>query len=142
MYEAPLKIGVLSAVGTCIFLGAALLPSNPIHCLMLSAVGLFFLGMPVGNAFAALQLVFPNQVRGQVSALLMFVINLGGIGLGPLLPGLFNDYLFRNEEMVGPSVSLTMVLASLLMTWIVFPLTYRHYRRDYEALHSTRAAQP
>ena len=80
-------------------------------------------------------------MRGQVSALLMFIINLGGIGLGPLLPGLFNDYLFRDEKMVGPSVSLTMVLASLL-TLIIFPLTYRHYRRDYQTLHSIATDAP
>ncbi|HTW25408.1 MAG TPA: hypothetical protein VMD78_17525, partial [Candidatus Baltobacteraceae bacterium] len=71
----------------------------------------------------------------QASALFMFVLNLGGIGLGPLLPGLLNDYLFKNERMVGPSVSISIVFASIGML-LILPATYRFYRRDYLALNS------
>ena len=106
--------------------------------LVLIAPGLFFQAMPIGSAYAAVQLIFPNQVRGLVSAFFMFILNLGGISLGPLLPGVFNDYLFKNERMLGPSISLSIVLASLSMM-VILPLTYRHYRRDYELMNSVVA---
>jgi MFS family permease len=91
--------------------------------------------MPIGTVYAGVQLIFPNQMRGQVSALFMFILNFGGIGLGPLIPGVLNDHLFKNERMVGPSVSISIVFASLCML-LIFPLTYGHYRRDYIALNS------
>jgi len=136
--EAPLKVAMLSAVGACIFLGAAMVVPDARLTLVLIAPGLFFQAMPIGSAYAAVQLIFPNQVRGLVSAFFMFILNLGGISLGPLLPGVFNDYLFKNERMLGPSVSLSIVLASLSMM-VILPLTYRHYRRDYELMISAVA---
>jgi MFS family permease len=77
-----------------------------------------------------LQLILPNQVRGQVSALQVFMLNLGGLILGPFLPGFFNDYLFRDARMVGWSPALTVGLASLLSA-ILFRATWRPYRRHY-----------
>jgi len=133
--EGPLKVATLSAIGAGAFLGAAMLMSNPYVALALMAPGLFFQAMPIGTVYAGVQLIFPNQIRGQASALFMFVLNLGGIGLGPLLPGLLNDYLFKNERMVGPSVSISIVFASIGML-LILPATYRFYRRDYLALNS------
>ena len=133
--EGPLKVAVISAAGACVFLGLAMIMPDPRLSLALIGPGLFFQAMPIGTVYAAVQLIFPNQIRGQVSALFLFVLNLGGIGLGPLIPGVLNDHLFKNERMLGPSVSLTIVLASLCML-VVFPATYRHYRRDYRALNS------
>ena len=63
------------------------------------------------------------------------ILNLGGLSLGPLLPGLLNDYVFRNEEMIGTSVAITISVASLLML-ITFRAAYRPYRIDYERMHA------
>jgi MFS family permease len=135
IHEAPLKVAMLSAIGSALFLGTAMLLPSARLSIILIAPGLFFQAMPIGSAYASVQMIFPNQVRGQVSALFMFILNLGGITLGPLLPGVFNDYLFKDERMLGPSVSLSIVLASLCMI-VILPLTYRHYRRDYEGMSS------
>jgi hypothetical protein len=86
--------------------------------------------MPVGSSYAALQLIFPNQARSQVAALLIFTIGLGGQTLGPLLPGAFNDYLFKNGSMVGYSLALTIGLASIVSA-VSFRATYRPYRIHY-----------
>jgi MFS family permease len=137
--EGPLKVATLSAVGAGSFLGLAMLMPNPYISLALMGPGLFFQAMPIGTVYAGVQLIFPNQIRGQVSALFMFILNLGGIGLGPLLPGILNDHFFRNERMVGPSVSVTIVFASLCML-VIMPLTYRHYQRDYIALNSAASS--
>jgi MFS family permease len=140
VFEGPLKVAVLSAVGAGSFLGLAMLMPNPYVALALMAPGLFFQAMPIGTVYAGIQLIFPNQIRGQVSALFMFILNFGGIVLGPLLPGVLNDRFFRSGRMVGPSVSISIVFASLCML-VILPLTYRHYRRDYVALNSaTRGA--
>jgi uncharacterized protein YqgC (DUF456 family) len=80
-------------------------------------------------------LIVPNQVRAQVGAVQVFTLNLGGLILGPFLPGFFNDYLFKDAKMVGWSLALTVGLASLLSA-ILFRATWRPYRRHYAQMHA------
>ena len=77
-------------------------------------------------------LIFPNQLRGQVSALFLFTLSLGGLSLGFLVPGLLTDYLFRSDKMIASSLALTIAVASILM-WGLFLTTYLPYREDYLA---------
>ena len=130
--EAPLRVGIYSAAGTALFFPLAILIGNAAWTIIVLCGAIFFLAMPIGCSYAALQLIFPNQFRGQVSALFLFILSIGGLSLGPLLPGLLNDYLFRNEKMLGASLALTVGLAGVLM-WVVFLLTYRPYREHYRA---------
>jgi hypothetical protein len=64
----------------------------------------------------------------------LFVLNLGALTLGPLVPALFNDYVFHSEKAVGVSLALTIGIASVLLL-IVIGLTIRPYRRHYRAMH-------
>ncbi len=132
--EAPLRVGLVSAVATGILFAFAMTAKQAGWTLLLLAPGLFFLALPIGSSYAALQLIFPNQVRGQVSALFLLILSLGGPSLGPLLPGLLNDYAFRNEKMIGPSLAITISVASALML-IIFRAVYRPYRIDFERMH-------
>jgi MFS family permease len=137
--EAPLKVAVWSAVGNFIFFLPALMASTTTWTLALLCPALFCLGLPIGSSFSAIQLIFPNQVRAQISALLLFILNLGGLTFGPLLPGLFNDYLFRSEKMVGYSLALAIGLASVAMA-ITYRLTYNAYRTHLAAMERPSAA--
>jgi MFS family permease len=136
--EATLKVGVLSTVCAGIFFGLSMSMPDLTWLLILMAPAQFFLAMPVGSSYAALQLIFPNQMRGQVSALLIFTINIGGLMLGPFLPGFLNDYIFRDGNMVGYSLTITVVLASFLSATL-FRVTYRPYRKSYEKMHGAKA---
>ncbi len=80
----------------------------------------------------ALQLIFPNQLRGLVSAIYLFLLNLGGLTLGPLLPGIFTDYLFHDEKRIGASLGLSIVIASFFML-IIFLATRKPYRAHLRA---------
>ncbi len=133
----PLKVAVVSGVGTFFLLPLALLLPRVEWTFILMAPGVFFLALPMGTAVAALQRIFPNQVRGQVSALFLFFLNLGGQTLGPLGPGFLNDHLFHSEKALGPSLALTIGCAAILMQ-VVFLATYEPYRRHYRAMHGAR----
>ena len=85
-------MAVISAIGILLLMPLAMMVPKPEWTLALLAPALFFDALAMGTAAAALQHIFPNQVRGQVSALYLFILNLGGGSLGPLLPGVFNDY--------------------------------------------------
>jgi MFS family permease len=133
--EAPLRVGVLCGIGALIFLPAAYLLPDATWTLTLLAPGIFFLALCMGTSAAALQRIFPNQVRGQVSALFLFFLNLGGLSLGPLLPGYLDDHLYHDDKMLGHSLAITIGAAAVLMI-IAFRATYSSYRRDDSVLAS------
>jgi MFS family permease len=134
-HDAALKVTIISAAGCLLFFVPAYLINDPVWTVVLLAPALFFEAMPVGSAFAAVQLIFPNQVRASASALFMFLLNLGGQTLGPLLPALFNDDVFHSELALGKSLAITMAIASVGML-VIMSLTRAPYRRHYEELQS------
>ena len=134
VFEAPLRVGVLATTGAGItFTLALLLPVLDVQLLLLAAAFLF-LAMPIGSGYASLQLILPNQVRGQIGAMQVFALNLFGLILGPALPALLSDYVFRDGLMIGWSLALTVGGASILSA-ILFRATFGPYRRDYALMH-------
>jgi MFS family permease len=125
--EGPLRVGVICAIGTLLLLPLAFLLEQAEWGLFLMGPGIFFLSLAMGTSPAALQLIFPNQVRGQVSALFLFCLSLGGLSLGPLLPGFLNDRLFHDGQRIGSSMAITIGSAAVLML-IAFRSTYSVYR--------------
>jgi MFS family permease len=133
MREAPLRVCVIGVF----FAGISLLAAFSVDNAMLTAAFLvpafFFMGFPIGSSFASLQFIVPNQVRGVASAFMLFILNMGGMGLGSFLPGFFNDYLFGDGLAIGKSLVLTFGLASVIGV-ILFRASFAPYRRHYEAL--------
>lgn len=58
----------------------------------------FLASMPFGVAPAALQEMMPNNLRGQMSAIYLFVVNLIGLAVGPLVLALMTDYVFVEAQ--------------------------------------------
>jgi MFS family permease len=132
--DAPLRVGVLATAFAGIFFSLALAAPALKFQLVLLVPAFFFLAMPIGSSYASIQLILPNQVRGQIGALQVFTLNLLGLILGPFLPGFFNDYVFKNPQMVGWSLAITVGAASLLSA-LLFYATRRPYRRHYAQMH-------
>lgn len=55
-----------------------------------------FINLATGIAYAGLQIITPNQMRGQIVAGFILATNLIGYGAGPLLLGMMTDYLFMD----------------------------------------------
>ena len=64
----------------------------------------------IGVASAAMQIVTPNEFRGQVSVLFMFATIILGQGIGPSVPAAFTDFLFQDDAKVGWSIALTAAI--------------------------------
>jgi MFS family permease len=78
-------------------------------------------------AAVALQAITPNRLRGQVSAAYLLCVNLAGIGLGSFLTGFVTDYVLGDENRVGDSMALIVVVAAPLAA-VVLWATRRPYR--------------
>ncbi|HVS15145.1 MAG TPA: MFS transporter [Thermoanaerobaculia bacterium] len=80
----------------------------------------FFASMPFGCAPAAIQEMMPNAMRGQASALYLFVVNLIGLGLGPTAVAMTTDFVFGDDLAVRYSILAVATLAhigSALLLW-------------------------
>jgi MFS family permease len=138
IHEAPLKVGVVATVWAAVFFGLAMSMPDLTWLLVLMVPAQFFLALPVGSSYAAMQLIVPNQLRGQSAALLFFTISLGGQTIGPFLPGFLNDRVFHDGNMIGWSLAITVVLASAVSA-AFFRATYQPYRTHYEWMRKLEA---
>jgi MFS family permease len=138
MREAPLKVCVIGVFCAGIALIAAFLVVDATWTAAWLLPAFFFMGFPIGSGFASLQFIVPNQVRGVASAFVLFILNLGGLGLGSLLPGFFNDALFQSEQALGKSLLLTFTIASIIGV-TMFRVIYVPYRKHHEALEREMA---
>ncbi len=97
-HDANIRVVIIStALSVPIAIFAPLLPSP----WMFAGVSLFsavLLGMapPVENA--ALQSVTPNRMRGQVTFLFLFIMNVIGMGVGPFLIAALSEYVFGEAD--------------------------------------------
>jgi hypothetical protein len=91
--------------------------------------------MPFGLAPAAIQEIMPNSLRGQASALYLFVINLIGLGLGPTEVALCTDYVYHDDHAVGLSM-LTISVPALLLAMLLLSLSLKPYRGSLERLRA------
>ncbi len=71
---------------------------------------IFFLTFPQGTNVAAFQLITPNQMRAQVSAVFLLVTNVFGLGLGATMVALLTDYVFGAPALVNYSLALASLL--------------------------------
>ncbi len=119
--DAPMRAGMIGGIG--IIIPAALFSFMPglNSALLVLASAMFFGSFPLATSAAALQLMAPNQMRAQVTSLFFLSMNILGITGGATLVALCTDYLFRDELMVGYSMSLISTLAAItgavLLAW-------------------------
>jgi MFS family permease len=69
---------------------------------------------------AALMMITPNQMRGQVTALYYFVINALGLTLGPTAVALVTDYGFADDGALRWSLAIVAAAASVLALGFLF----------------------
>ena len=124
---AGLKVGMLSA--------SLLLPCGillPFATANVAAVlvCLFVLAgsMPYGASAAALQEITPNQLRGQISAVYLFGINIAGIGFGPTFVAFLSQHLFHSDKALGLALAVTTAIAAPLGICLL-ALAMAPYRR-------------
>jgi MFS family permease len=118
--DANMRVGLLAAIcGVPSGIAFPLVPDANLAVAMV-AISTVFLSMPFGVAPAAVQEMMPNDMRGQASALYLFIVNLVGLGVGPTAVALATDYVFRDDAAVGYSLLLVGSVAqagALLLLW-------------------------
>lgn len=118
--DAKIRVAIYGNLG--MFIPAVLFPLMPTPTLAFTvlAFSFFFAGMPYGVGAASLQVVTPNQMRGLVSAIYLFVMNIIGLGMGPSAVAFFTDFVFLDEMKLGWSISITAAISLPLATFLLW----------------------
>ncbi len=127
--DAPIRAGVIGAIGMAVPAIAFTKVSELWMSVALLAPAMFFASFPMPASTAAMQILPPNQMRAQISALFLLISNLIGLGLGTTLVALLTDRLFKNPAMVGSSISLLNAFA-VALTLLLLIKGCRHFRES------------
>ena len=82
--------------------------------LVLLALVVFLLGFVVGLGTPLLYSISPNRMHGQVVSLFQFIIYLISFGAGSTGVALLTDYVFRDDNAVGRSLSVIALLSTTI----------------------------
>jgi len=138
--DAPFRVIVYTRAVNIPFAIAMPLMPTPELALACNAIGFLTLGMSGPMLNAVLLIVTPNEIRGQVTALYLFIFTVVGQGLSPLLTGMTTDFIFTSPGDLRWSIMLLHVVflpAALAITC----LGWRPYREEVERLNRIDAAE-
>lgn len=115
---------------------AILMPVMPTPELAMafSAVSFLTLGMAGPMLNAVMLAIAPNQIRGQVMTLYLFIYTVVGVGLAPWITGLTTDYVFTSPDDLRWSLMLLHVVFMPLALWVTW-LGLKPYRQEVERLN-------
>lgn len=139
--DAHIRALMMAPIGFAIPAVAIVFVENTAIAWVLLAITNFFVNSPSGVAYASLQIVTPNQMRGQIISIYIMATSLIGYGGGPFAIGFMSDYVFSGEDALRFSY-----LAVALITVPLGILTFLWGRKAYmtavvEEEERTKAAE-
>jgi MFS family permease len=124
------KIGIIAAAGILLSFFIPLI-SNSYVVLFLLFIPAFFIASPMGASTSAIQEMMPNQSRALASAIFLFILNMIGMGLGPLLVAFFTDTVFKDESAIRYSLTALFITGGLFST-LFYVIGYKGYKNITE----------
>ena len=118
--DATMRVGLIVSLAWLPFGVLYPLVPNVTWSVALMAPAVFLASAPFGVAPAAIQQMMPNAMRGQASAVYLFIVNLIGLGLGPSAVAAITQYVFNDIYKVNYSLAIVTTLAhivSALLLW-------------------------
>ncbi len=120
---------------------AILMPLMPTPELALAfnAVGFLTLAMAGPMLNAVMLAITPNQIRGQVMTLYLFIYTVVGVGMAPWITGLTTDYVFTSPNDLRWSIVLLHVVFLPPALWVTWR-GLKPFRAEVERLNADDAA--
>jgi len=136
--DANMRVGLYAALGALPMVVLYPLMDSAFWASVLMAPTVFCLSMPFGVAPAAIQEIMPNSMRGQASAIYLFVITLIGLGVGPTAVALVTDFVFADDAALRYSLLIITTLA-VSTSIILLAKSLKPYRESVTRLEQWAA---
>jgi predicted MFS family arabinose efflux permease len=134
-----LWIPALSLVAYFPFVYLFLLIENPRIALVVYFFAITFAAMHLGPAIAITYALVKVRMRALASAILLFILNMIGLGLGPLLVGMLSDGLAADYGALSIRYSLMIVAASKFIAIWMFWSASKTLIQDLDAKNRWRS---
>jgi predicted MFS family arabinose efflux permease len=135
-----LWVPALSLVAYFPFVYLFLLIENPRVALIAYFFAIIFAAMHLGPAIAVTYQLVKVRMRALASAILLFILNMIGLGLGPLLVGIVSDALAPAHGPLSIRYALMIVAASKFIAIWMFWAASKSLVKDLEAKNRWRAS--
>lgn len=126
--DGHIKALMMAPIGFAIPAVAIVFIENTTMAWVVLGISNFFVNSPSGVAYASLQIITPNQMRGQIISIYIMSTSLIGYGGGPFAIGWMSDNLFE-----GPDALRFAYLTVALVTIPLGILTFLWGRKAYMA---------
>lgn len=118
--DANLRAGLIGAL--CLVPACILAPQMNSFgsSIAMYAAFFFFSSFPYGAAAAALQMMAPQALRARLTAIYLLVLNLIGIGFGPLCIAALSDSVLGGKEHLGDAMAIISAVVVPLGAFILY----------------------
>lgn len=139
IHDANLRVSLIAFALSMPLLGIS--PLMPTGAMSVALVGIAFFisAFMFGPQNAAIQMVTPNRMRGQVTALVLFGFNVLGYGLGPTVLALITDYIYKDENQIHLAMATCYAMISPIAFGILC-LALKPYRERVKAIEAEMGA--
>jgi MFS family permease len=129
--DAILRAACYAGIVTIPFAVATPLMPTPELALIMLGITSFLLAFPQGLPAAALQVITPNPLRAQMTALYFLVGSLISMGFGPTIVALVTDYVFGDPMKLRYSIAVVSATMIPLGVFLAY-LSLKPYRASRE----------
>jgi len=130
--DSKMRVGFIAALAHLpLGLAFPLIPNSTIAFIILCPA-VYTAAMPFGVAPAAIQEMMPNRMRGQASAIYLFVVNMIGLGLGPSAVAFFTVNVFKDDYKIHWSLATVSTGAGILAAFLLWN-GMAQFRKSMEA---------
>lgn len=112
--DAAMYTGFLGGLGILLPIMSYTMVDNLTVSLVILSIAMFFASFPMPTSTAAMQILAPNQLRAQISAIFLLISSLIGLGIGTTLVEMITDHVFADINKVGYSIAIVGGVAALL----------------------------
>jgi MFS family permease len=126
---------VVMLVGFFLIVPASIGPLMPEKWMALcfAAVTVILLNAHMGITAAAVQQVTPNQMRGTVTAMLLFMTNIVGLGLGAVIIAAITDFVFADDMALRYSLAIVAIVVCPL-AGVLYMSSLKPFRAGVERM--------
>ncbi len=136
--DAALRAAALIFATTGPLMAAAPLMPSLLAALPVLAVMSFVMSLQQALSPVAIQLITPNQMRAQVTALFFLVASFSAIGFGATSVALLTDYVFADDADLRYSLSIVGIVAMAIGA-LSLRLGWKPYRESLERSQAWRS---
>ncbi len=125
--DATLRLVMYATIALAPLAIALTLVPEPMVGIVILIPVTFLMAMPPGLMMTTLQVISPNELRGQMVAFYLISVSFLSYTFAPSLPAMISDFIFESELALGKSIS-ALAVVNYAIAILCLGLSLKPYR--------------